>query len=164
MNREQLHELVVTLKQEIDSGRITVNSASTIESLKRVRYSQDGKVDRTTVDGSVRALGLAVLARNSRRRAKEVPLREVQSAYFEMLNGLLGDVFREMRQRGLSVQVVAETLASDPERVETFRKGFPEFSAGIQEFWQNYGPAVDAHLEDLTYFKSIYSATFHPPT
>ncbi len=91
MDREQLHQLLMTLRNEIASGRVIVRSESTIAALEKVRYGPDGKVDPSTVDGSIRALGLAAVTSVSRKRAKEISLREVQSAYFELLEGLFGD-------------------------------------------------------------------------
>ena len=73
MNREDLHELVVMLKEELAAGRLRIRSALSIDSLKKVRYGSDGKVDPRTVDSAVRALGLAVLAGRSRKNQADSP-------------------------------------------------------------------------------------------
>ena len=56
MDRDELHELVMMLKEELAAGRLQINSALSIQSLENVRYSNDGKVDPATVDSAVRAL------------------------------------------------------------------------------------------------------------
>lgn len=162
MDREQLHELVLTLKEEIASGRIVVKSAHTIEALRKVRYSEDGKVDPTTVDSSVRALGLATLAGVSRRQAKETSLREVQSAYFEMLDSFFGEAFYEMRQRGLNAHDMASVLSRDQKTVKAFQDDYGAFTTGVHDFWHHFGPALQAHIDDLTSLKSVFSGDISP--
>src|SRR3954471_23440609 len=114
MDRDELHELVLTLKEEIAAGRLKINSASSINSLSNVRCGPDGNVDPTTVDSTVRALGLAAVAARSRREAKKISLIDTQAAYFEMVNKLIGGPFSQMRQRGLTPPQVAESLISNP--------------------------------------------------
>jgi hypothetical protein len=162
MNREELHELVVMLKEELAAGRLRIRSALSIDSLKKVRYGSDGKVDPRTVDSAVRALGLAVLAGRSRKETKQIPLRDTQIAYFEMLDNLFGKPFSEMLQRGLDPYDVATSLAADSKLVEAFEGDLGEFSASVREFWGYHGPIVQAHLEDLGGLKSVFSGDISP--
>ena len=51
MEREELHELILLLKHQIEGRKITINSAETIRELSRVRFAEDGKIHVQSVVG-----------------------------------------------------------------------------------------------------------------
>jgi hypothetical protein len=51
MELDELHDMVMFLKEELTAGRIKVSSKFTVDALARVRFGCDGKVDPSTVDG-----------------------------------------------------------------------------------------------------------------
>ncbi|GAH71824.1 unnamed protein product, partial [marine sediment metagenome] len=62
MNRDELHELVMLVRAKVESGELKFNSTQKdlIESLRRVRFAPDGKVDPDTVDAAARTMAKAV--------------------------------------------------------------------------------------------------------
>jgi hypothetical protein len=117
MERDQLHALVLLLKEEIEAGRARPVDEDTIAALSRVRLADDGKVDASTVDGSVRAFALAIAGAKALREMKKMPLRDVQSKYFDILDLSFGNLFSQMTQHGISPQMMADHVASKDELV-----------------------------------------------
>jgi hypothetical protein len=72
MDRDELHERVMLLKEEIEAGRVKfVEGLGVIDSLQKVRLGSDGKIDPGSVDGLVRSLALGVSYGRFRREAKK---------------------------------------------------------------------------------------------
>lgn len=60
---DDLTERVFLIKQQLEAGKLKIAHhlvEGFIESFKRIRLRQDGKVDPSTVDGRIRAMGAAV--------------------------------------------------------------------------------------------------------
>ena len=162
MERDELHELVLLLKEEVEAGRAKLVDEHTIAALSRVRLADDGKVDARTVDGSVRACALAIAGAKSVREMKKMPLRDVQSKYFDILELSFGNLFSQMTQHGISPQMMADHVASKDELVNAFRADLPDFASGIREFWETFGPVVEIHLQDLDCMKSVFGGDVFP--
>jgi hypothetical protein len=163
MDRDELHERVMLLKEEMEAGRLFIREGLTIgESLRKVRFAADGKVDPSTVDSAVRSLAMAAAFGRSRREVKKIPLKETQEQYFEILERFFGQPFAEMKKHDLTPPEVAADMASRPKVVEAFAADAGEFVAGIKEFWQHYGPVVEAHLEDMRALKSVFGGDIFP--
>jgi hypothetical protein len=121
MNRDELHELVMLLKDALACGELKIAEGSGVrESLAAVRLNADGKVDPNTVNGHVRAVALAAAAARSTREVRKVPLRDIQSQYFEILDQFFGQPFSEMKTYGVSPAQIADNIASQ----DGIRAGF----------------------------------------
>jgi hypothetical protein len=162
MDRDELHDLITILKEEFEAGRIKVNSIETLEAVKRVRFAADGKIDPSTVSGSVRALALATAGARHERAIRKIPLREVQEQYFESLGGFFGPVFDQMKSHGASPQEIASAIAKSDKAVAAFTSELDGFAAGLREFWDYYGPVVEAHLSNMRSLKVIFGGDFFP--
>ena len=163
MDRDELHERVMLVKEEMKAGRLHIRDGlNVIDSLRKVRMAPDGKIDPDTVDGLVRAIALAVAFGSSRREAKKIPLKESQIRYFEILDRFFGGPFAEMKKYDLTPPAVAEHLASQPKIVDAFAGEVDEFVAGIKEFWEYYGPIVEVHLQDMRALKSVFGGDIFP--
>jgi hypothetical protein len=162
MEPDELHDMVMFLNEELTAGRIKVSSKLTVDGLARVRLGTDGKVDPSTVDGSVRALGLAVLGAKYHREIRETSLRDVQSRYFDILNGSFGEIFEEARRVGATPQKVADAISSNERMLSEFNSRVSDIAAGLTEFWQVHGPIVEAHLSDLKSLKSVFGGDVFP--
>lgn len=156
MELDELHDMVMFLKEELTAGRIKVSSKFTVDALARVRFGCDGKVDPSTVDGSVRALGHAALGAKYHREVREMPLRDVQSRYFDILDGSFGEIFEKAKRKGATPQRVADAISYDESMLSAFNADVFEFAAGLAEFWEVHGPTVEAHLSDLKSLKSVF--------
>jgi len=163
VDRDELNERVLLLREEIEAGRLKFREGlKVIDSLKKVRFASDGKVDPDTVDGSVRALALGVAHGRFLREVRKVPLRESQSKYFEILEKFFGVPFAEMNKHNLTPPDVAKHLAAQPTTVAAFAADAEEFSTGIREFWAYYGPVIDVHLRELKALKSVFGGDIFP--
>jgi len=162
MEREELHELILLLKQQIETGRIKINSADTIEELSRIRFAEDGKIDEQSVGSSVRALGLAVAAAESQKAKMRISILEVNSQYFGILEPLFRKSFTEMKRHGLNPQIVAEDMASRDNLVRAFTADLESLAQGLKEFWDYYGPVVQVHLQELRSLKVVFGGDVFP--
>ncbi len=162
MEPDDLHEMVTFLKQEFEAGRVKISSRRTLEALLRVRLGPNGRIDPSTVDTSVRALARAVMGIVIHRTLREVPLRQVQSEYFEILEDNFGRLFSEARRYKVSAQRISEDASERPSLVSAFCADVDEFAAGLEEFWNAYGPVVAVHLNDLTSLKSVFGGDIFP--
>ena len=162
MDREELHELLLLLKQQFEAGKITIRSVETIEELSRVRFAEDGKVDEQSVGSGVRALALAVAAAETHRAMKRIPITEVNSQYFAILEPVFGKPFAEMKRHGLNPQILAEDMASREKFVNAFTSDLEGLAQGLTEFWDYYGPVVQAHLQELQSLKVVFGGDVFP--
>ena len=162
MEPEEIHEMVLFLREELRAGRIKISSKFTADALARVRFGPDGKVDPQTVDGSVRALGLAVLGSRAHATLRETSLRDVQSRYFDILESNVGAVYSDVKRYGADLQRVAAKFASDEAAVAAFAGRVEEFTNFLTEFWEHHGPVVEAHLGDLHSLKSVFGGDLFP--
>lgn len=159
MELDKIHDMVVFLNEELRAGRIKICSKLTADALARVRFGPDGKVDPSTVDGSVRALALGAKIHSV---LCETSLRDVQSLYFDILEKNFGEIYSEVRRHGASLQMVAEKFASDEAAVTTFAGSVGEFTESLQKFWEYHGPIVEAHLNELHSLKSVFGGDLFP--
>jgi hypothetical protein len=162
MNKDELHDLVMQLKDAITAGEIKIADARVLASLARVRLKADGKVDPATVDGLVRATALAAFATRAEREMKKIPLRESQVQYFDILEQFFGAPFSEMKKHDVSPAQISEHMASQERMVQAFQSNVDEFESGMHEFWEYYGPVVELHLRDLKCLKSVFGGDVFP--
>lgn len=163
MDRDELHQRVMLLKEELEAGRIKFPpDLRVVESLARVRYGPDGKVDPDSVDANIRALASGITALRRREELKKVPLAEAQAAFFELLDQFFANPFSEMKRHGVTPHEIAVHMASTKSVIEAFASELEEFAAVLAEFWEYYGPVVHAHVEDLDCLKSVFGGDIFP--
>jgi len=162
MNREELHDLVMQLKDGIAAGEVRIRDAKVLASLARVRLGTDGRVDPSTVDPLVNATALAAFSAKAEREMRKVPLRESQVQYFDILEQFFGTPFSEMKAHGLAPARIAEHMASQERMVRAFQSDLDEFASGMHEFWEYHGPIVELHLRDLNCMKSVFGGDVFP--
>jgi hypothetical protein len=163
MDRDQLHKRVMLLKEEMEAGRLHFAKGIDIaDSLLKVRFASDGKVDPASVDARIRALTLAVAFGAKRREVKKIALKESQTEYFSILDQFFGAAFAEMQKHRVTPPMIASDLVSRPKVVEAFADESKEFFDGIREFWDAYAPSVEAHLQDMSALKSVFAGDIFP--
>ena len=84
--RNELHERLMLLKEYLETGKLKfAKDLKVIESLKKVKYSSDGKVDPESVDPSVRSLAKMVSWMKYEDDLRKIPLKQIQEEYFKIL-------------------------------------------------------------------------------
>jgi hypothetical protein len=79
MDRDDLHDLVISMKEKLVAGRLVLRDPVVLRELSEVRFANDGKVDPATVGSSVRATAYASAAADASRAMEQLSLQEVQS-------------------------------------------------------------------------------------
>ncbi|MCS1899711.1 hypothetical protein MWK67_24090 [Escherichia coli] len=109
---DDLTERVFLIKQQLEAGKLKIAHhlvEGFIESFKRIRLRQDGKVDPSTVDGRIRAMGAAVNHFLEREDIKnKYSIQDLQSSYFNILFSNFGELFylmKKLMQRHIKHQV-----------------------------------------------------------
>ena len=164
-HEEELQRRLGLLKEALEEGRIKIcaSQKEAVDAIMRVRVKPDGTVDLNTVDGSVRALSLVATVEHDRRKMKEqFPLREIQQEYFGLLDQFFGQPYAEMKKHKVTSRDIASHLVSQEGFVKAFTKDKEKFREMLTVFWETYGPAVRAHLEDLDALKSVYGGSLFP--
>lgn len=163
MDRDELDKKLKVLKKHLEEGKIKlVKDLQVIQSLEKVRYSSDGKVDPSTVDSSVRSLANAVGWIDYQQQLKTIPLRRVQEEYFGLLETFFANPYAQMIKYNLTPHQIASSMSTRSSIVKAFAQDADGFEEGITEFWKNLGPIVDAHLLDLQGLKTVYGGDIFP--
>ncbi|EGW39076.1 hypothetical protein [Desulfosporosinus sp. OT] len=163
MHDDLLRESLELLKLELERGRIHIpNDMELINSLTRVRYGSDGKVDPSTVDSRVRAIAIGVMGLKQQDALLSIPLKESQEQYFALLDRFFGIPYEQMKKNRLDPYRVASHMASIQKYVRAFTLDLEEFEDGIKEFWNYYSPVVNAHIRQLSGIKSVFGGDIFP--
>lgn len=155
-----------TLRVAFEEGKIRIaeHLADEFErSLLAVRYGPDGEIDLDTVDGRVRSMALATAHMHNRTQAKNaVSLEEISESYFEFIGANLGYVKDKFDEMDVSADQFARNVTRNPEAVENFHRGIPEFLEVLGEFWDNVSESAEYHLQDLQTSKAVFGGDLFP--
>jgi hypothetical protein len=163
MDKDELNEKLMTLKEYLEQGKIKLpEGLEIINSLKNVRYGTNGKVDPSSVDGLVGSLANIVTMMKYRDELRKIKLIDVQGKYFEILETFFGNPYREMKKHRATPHEIASSVASKESIVKAFTADGENFEKGILEFWKTYGPVVEIHIQDLTGLKTIFGGDIFP--
>jgi predicted DNA-binding ribbon-helix-helix protein len=161
----RLQRRLQILKEQFDAGKVRIaEGLQVVESLKRVRYSTDGTVDLSSVDGLVRSMALAVEVMHDRDKMKSsTSLAQIQNEYFDFLETNFGSFFKVMVERGLTPHDAGRAFSRAPSTVAELTQKLPDFLAAIEGFWNAAGPIAIAHVEDMhDALKGVYGGDLFP--
>ncbi len=163
MDRDELHRRIVLLKEALESGKLQIPRSDEIRnSLLRIRIAPDGKVDPESVDSIARSMAGALAMMKYQEDLLKVPLLDVQQAFLDGLENIIGDLFKEMKERNANPHQVATAVAASDETVEWWKKTAPEIEAWITGFWKTNAEVVQAHLSELRGSKAIFGGDVFP--
>ncbi|AWX55174.1 hypothetical protein AB432_009030 [Brevibacillus brevis] len=163
MDQVRLDYLIRILQEEVRNGRIQIADSETIDAFMRIAYLPDGKsVDSSTVDGRIRALALTVEIGKYQQQLLEVPLRESQEQYFNILEHFFGNPYREMKRYNVTPHEVAVSMSQTPDIVKSFQNHIESFESGLRELWGYYAPIIQAHVRQLKGIRSIFGGDIFP--
>lgn len=162
----ELRRRLALLRDKIEAGEVKFapHLADDMSlSLEAVKYSPDGEIDLSTVDSRVRSLALGVAMMKQRSDIKDAAsLREIQTAYFDRVEHMFGDLFRLMKERDSHPQAVAWAVSRDSKSVSENYKYIPQFVEDLTDFWQTLSEGAKYHLQDLTGSKGVFGGDLFP--
>jgi hypothetical protein len=161
----RLRERLQILMELLEDGKITFAPGLDIaQSLEAVRYSPDGTVALSTVDGAVRSLALGAQFIREREDLKQAfTLAEIQIAYFMFLENNFGQFYQPMINKGLTPSDIATALSSSQATVDELSKIIPGFIQYVEKFWNQTGETARIHVEDLhTSLKGVFGGDLFP--
>ncbi|HBS5721935.1 hypothetical protein ACU62U_08745 [Klebsiella aerogenes] len=161
-----LTERVFLIKQQLEAGKIKISSHLVdgfIESFGNVRLREDGKVDPSTVDGRIRAMGVAVNHIVERENTKKkYSIHDLQVAYFNLLFGEFGEFFELMKSTNSSPHKISTFFSQKDEYVQKIDGFFPDVYENIKGFWEAASEIGVIHLQDGSQLKSNFSGDLFP--
>lgn len=161
--RDELHERLMLLKEFLERGKLKfVKDLKVIESLKKVKYSSDGKVNPETVDPSVRSLAKMVSWMKYEDDLRKIPLKQIQEEYFKILELFFSHPHQEMIKHNLTPHIIAADMSRKLSLVKALSSDAENFEKGILEFWETFGDAVRVHIQDLKGLKTVYGGDIFP--
>jgi hypothetical protein len=161
-----LTERVFLIKSELESGKLKIAShlmAGFIQSFKKVRLRDDGKVDPSTVDGRIRAMGAAVnhfFERNMIKRKYKII--DLEKAYFNILFENFGDPYFDMLKNGNEPYEMAYFLSEQEDYANHIYDKFNELFILAKDFWSTMSEIGVVHLQDGEQLKANFSGDLFP--
>jgi hypothetical protein len=152
IDRAELHRRVEILKQKLAEGKLHFAPhliESFRQSIEAIRIGSDGLVVPETVDTRVRGLCLSLAFQHDRQELKEdVPLPDIQRAYFRLVESLFGDLYKAMREKKATPYQFARWFADQEDHVKKNHDVLWKFVENVNEFWDNAAEPTWAHTED----------------
>ena len=162
---KRLRERLALLRNLFKEGKVhMVDDPVLKESLLAVRNGPDGEIDLDTVNGAVRSMALGLGYMHEREEIKnEMPLKEIQEAYFKCIEINFGEIFKTMVERGATPNQMGNAMSRSPESVDSLIGQIPKFIEFIEQFWENASDAVYAHVEDMSdSHKGVFGGDLFP--
>lgn len=162
---DRLRRRLKILLKQMKADKIHINEdLQVINSLKAVRYQANGEIDLSTVDGSVRAMALAVTAMHDREELKKsISLSEIQNMYFEFFSKNFSHFFEIMKKRKMTPHDAGRAARNGEgsiKEVMQFRNGLLDF---IDQFWSELGDIAHIHVEDMhNNIKGVFGGDLFP--
>jgi hypothetical protein len=162
---KRLQRRLAILLDELEKGTIRFKEGlNVVESLKAVRYSADGTIDLSTVDSVVKSLALGVEYFHNREEIKrQTSLKEIQSAYFQLLNTNFSSFYRQMIKDKANPHTYAKYLSRQPEVIKEIDPKIRDFLAVLKEMWEAYAQPAYIHVEDsAATLKGVFGGDLFP--
>ena len=98
----RVRERIIILEEWLKKGKIVIAdhlAKDFEESLRNVKYDQDGNIDLKTVDGRIRSMALTVGQCQREEDVKsQISLYEIQRHYFEIFEKNFGKMYEDMKK------------------------------------------------------------------
>ncbi len=154
------------LKTRLEEGKIHIAShlaADFQQSLSKVQYGPDGKIDLSTVDSRIRATANALAGLHIREEEKKaISLSDIAQTYFEIIEVNLGFLAKEAKERGYSAGEFAHGISQSATAVKELAPGIPKFLEMLGEFWTTAFNASEYHIQDLQGSKAVFGGDLFP--
>ncbi|MEP3443139.1 MAG: hypothetical protein ABJN72_16810 [Sulfitobacter sp.] len=163
---DELRWRLETLKVMFEDGKIKIAehlADGVEESLSKVRYGLDGKIDLSTVDGRIRSMALMAAHAAQRDQAKDaISLSDITATYFEFVEKNLGFLTEPAASAGLDAHQFASTATRNEGFVKDFAPQIPAFLEALEDFWSNVADSAHYHIQDLHGTKAVFGGDLFP--
>lgn len=163
---QDLTERVFLIKRELEAGKIKIASHLVDDfrsSFEKIKIRSDGKVDPSTVDAVIRAMGAAVDHFIDRENTKnDYAIHDLQRAYFNILFSNFGNIYEAMLKNKVDPYITAEFFSRKEDYVKHVDETFQEFYDEVTEFWRVTSDIGVIHLQDGEQLKVNFSGDLFP--
>lgn len=161
----RLQRRLQILRDQIELGKVHVaEGLGVIESLRRVRFFEDGTADLSTVDGLVRSMALGVEVFHDRDQMKSAAsLAEIQNLYFELIDKNFRSFFEIMERRGMTPHEAGMAASNSQAGIKEIVAQIPRFLEFLHTFWDDLGEIAWIHVEDMhESLKGVFGGDLFP--
>ncbi|HCR0071122.1 TPA: hypothetical protein OMT76_004088 [Klebsiella aerogenes] len=161
-----LTDRVFLIKSQLEAGKLHIASHlidGFRESFDKIKLRSDGKVDPTTVDGRIRAMGAAVnhfFERNEIK--KKFNITDFQEAYYRILFGNFYQFYDDFIKSKAEPYQVAHFISEQSDFVEHLDQIFPDLLSDVKGFWEASYEIGEIHLQDGEQLKANFAGDLFP--
>lgn len=163
---DELRHRLEILKTKLENGEIRVAehlAQGVRDSLGKVRYGPDGKIDLNTVDGRIRSMAMAAAMAQDRQDMKSAAsLLEIQQGFYSRITPMFEDIHRVMIEHKQHPQSVSWALSKDEEFVQKNHPLIAPFIAELEEFWEVVAEPASYHIQDNPNLKGVFGGDLFP--
>ncbi|MDQ0433508.1 hypothetical protein [Pantoea agglomerans] len=161
-----LTDRVFLIKNQLEAGklRISENLVSGLrESFDKIRLTEDGKVDPSTVDGRIKAMGAAVSHFFERQEIKKNhSIIDFQEVYFKILFGNFSHFYSQMNEVSTEPYQFAKFVSNQDDFVKHLDEIFPDLLEDVKGFWEASYEIGEVHLQDGEQLKANFAGDLFP--
>lgn len=161
-----LTDRVFLIKNQLEAGKIHIAQDflnGFQESLSKIRLTEDGRVDPTTVDGRIRAMGAAVSHIVERQELKKsYSIVDFQEAYFRILFANFSQFYTKMNEARAQPFQFARFMSKQGDFVKHLDEIFPDILEDIKSFWGTSYEIGEVHLQDGNQLKANFAGDLFP--
>lgn len=161
----RLRKRLTLLKEQLEAGKVKIAEGLQVaESLKNVRYGEDGEIDLDSVDGFVRSMALGIEGMHTRQELKKVAsLIEIQNAYFNFLDINFSKYYKIMKKEKVTPHDVGMLFSSSESNIKEVKTYMYKTLDYIDEFWAEVGDIAQIHVEDMNNnLKGVFGGDLFP--
>lgn len=161
-----LTDRVFLIQSQFEAGKLFISNhleAGFKESFQKIRLRADGKVDPATVDGRIRAMGVAVQHFFERNEIKKkYTIVDFQETYFRILFGNFAAFYENMIKSKAEPYQIAHAVSEQEDIVKHIDEIFPELLNDIRGFWSAVYEIGEIHLQDGQQLKANFAGDLFP--
>jgi hypothetical protein len=161
-----LTDRVFLIQSQFEAGKLFISNhleAGFKESFQKIRLRADGKVDPATVDGRIRAMGVAVQHFFERNEIKKkYTIVDFQETYFRILFGNFATFYENMIKSKAEPYQIAHAVSEQEDIVKHIDEIFPDLLNDVRGFWSTVYEIGEVHLQDGQQLKANFAGDLFP--
>lgn len=164
---ERIKRRVLILLKLIQEGSIKFAESTRAdfeESFSKVRFTENGELDVSTIDGIVRSMALAAEDFDHKTKMKDaISLFEIQQRYFSMIGSNFNQFYEGMIEKKMTPHQAANNIAYGNYDVSFLVEAVEPIIKDVNEFWEVVSESGYLHLEDdYSSVKAVFGGDLFP--